>query len=962
MILERAHGNTEREDVAGSFSILKERRVRHRARNVARTLVRAVLAAAAYYECARLGYLFAIPHGIVTLWPASGLMLGLLLVSNRRDWPALVVGGVVGSISSDMRSGFHTSFVIAAAFANAIEWLSAASLVRWRLKRRMTLTTLRDVWELAGTAAVLSNAVTALLGGLALSFEFGRALPHTWFVWWIGDGLGMLVVAPVVIGAARASDWRRRSLANWIEIAVGLTILFVVSLVALGAIRPWTVQPGSYATIPLILWAALRFGPGGAATATLVVAGIATWYAALGVGPFASESLSGIASAMHVYAFLGVVSLTGLVLGAVLEERELAARRQRESENRYRAVVEAATDAIVTIDERGRVQFANPAIEAIFGYAPEELIGRELTMLMPSDVAERHKSGLAAYVATGRRTIAWRAVALTGRHRSGALIPLEASFGERIENGRRLFTGILRDVSEQHAAKRALDDAESRMRFAMEASRVGTWEVEFATGAAQWSETHEALHGLPAGTFGGTFEAFLDHIHPEDRATVADEIERATKQHTDSSILYRTVWPDGSVRWLSGVGRTFYDADGAPVRAAGIGLDVTERRSLEEQYRQSQKMDAIGQLAGGVAHDFNNLLTAIQGYGSLLSESLEPGSPEQGDVAEILRAADRAAALTRQLLAFSRKQVLAPRPLALGQSLRTIEPMLRRLIGEHIELVVRPAAGTAQILADPGQVEQVVLNLCLNARDAMPDGGLLLVEETNVVLDDLYERAHLDAPAGRYVMLSVSDSGVGMDAETKRRIFEPFFTTKGPGRGTGLGLSTVYGIVQQSGGSVSVYSEPERGSTFKVYFPRIDAAVEPLAPSVPASSQPGAETVLVTEDDPALLKMAVRVLQTAGYRVLQASTPEQATELAERHADNIDLLLTDVVLPGMSGRALAEGLSARSPMLKVLYMSGYTDDAVVRRGVLARDTQFIQKPFTHDSLLLKVRETLDRPS
>ncbi|MFN2602463.1 MAG: PAS domain S-box protein [Gemmatimonadaceae bacterium] len=925
---------------------------------VGRAAAIVILTAVGYYVSARLGYLLAIPRGVVTLWPPSGLMLGLLLVSHRRDWPALAFGALLGSLCSDLRSGHAIGFAIAAALANVIETLAAASLVLWRLRRPLVLSSLRDVGELVLGAAVVSNAVTACLGATVLHVGLRMPLASAWLIWWVGDGLGMLIIAPVIVGAVRAREFRTLRSRDWLEAVAIVVGLIVVGEIVLGPAQLWAIRPGRYAVFPLILWAALRFGPFGGALATLTIAAISTWNAALGLGPCAGAQ-SGADTAAQVYAFLAVASLCALVPGVILEERELAFYRWRKSESRYRAVVDAATDAIITIDERSRILFANLAVHRVFGYLPEELTGRELTVLMPPVLADQHRFGLARYLATGEHRIQWQGVELVGRRKDGTEVPIEISFGELLEDGNRVFTGIVRDVSERHAAAHALSAAEARMRFAMEASRVGVWEVDFTTGAVRWSEILEALHGLSPGTFGGTFPAFLDQIHPEDRQQVASEFDRATREHLDANILYRTTWADGTVHWLTGVGRTFYDAEGVPIRTAGIVLDVTERRALEEQYRQSQKMEAIGQLAGGVAHDFNNLLTAIQAYGSMLGEALEPNSREREDVDEILRAADRGASLTRQLLAFSRQQVLAPRPLNLGDVVRSIEPMLRRLIGERIDLVVRSDADVGHILADPGQIEQVIMNLAVNAGDAMPDGGILSLETVNMELDADYERTHVDSPPGRYVMLAVTDTGTGMDAATAKRVFEPFFTTKAAGKGTGLGLSTVYGIVKQSGATVKLYTEPGRGSTFKIYFPRIETVAAPAPVVTRAASQGGSETILVVEDDAALRKMAVRILDRAGYAVLAAGTPKKAIEIAAT-LQRIDLLLTDLVLPEMSGRELAERLSERLPEMRILYMSGYTDDSVVRHGVLERESQFIHKPFAHDALLRKVRETLDQ--
>jgi two-component system cell cycle sensor histidine kinase/response regulator CckA len=511
---------------------------------------------------------------------------------------------------------------------------------------------------------------------------------------------------------------------------------------------------------------------------------------------------------------------------------------------------------------------------------------------------------------------------------------------------------------EKQEAEAALKAVEDRTRFALEAARVGVWESDLRTDATVWSATLEALHGLAPGTFRGTYRAFLDCVHPDDREAVRTSIEEARRQHTDWNILYRTPWPDGTVHWINETGKTFYDEAGIPVRAAGIALDVTERHILEEQYRQSQKVEAIGQLAGGIAHDFNNLLTAIHGYSELLSDELGPESPHQHDVTEIRRAAERAASLTRQLLAFSRRQILEPRVLDLRDVLRGLESMLKRLIGESIAIVLRLTDDDARVKADPGQIEQVILNLVLNARDAMPDGGSLFLEVATVELDEAYARRHVSAQPGRYVMLAVSDTGVGMDAATQARIFEPFFTTKPEGRGTGLGLSTVYGVVKQSSGTVWVYSEPGRGSTFKVYLPKVDELAEQPEIQPAADDLTGSETILVVEDEPGVRALLAKVLHRYGYRVLLAATPHEALDLARQYADPIDLLMTDVVLPEMNGRALAQQIAIHRPATRVIFMSGYTDNAIVHHGVLDPDTPFLQKPFTPYAVARKVRSVL----
>ncbi|HLZ45862.1 MAG TPA: PAS domain S-box protein [Gemmatimonadales bacterium] len=399
--------------------------------------------------------------------------------------------------------------------------------------------------------------------------------------------------------------------------------------------------------------------------------------------------------------------------------------------------------------------------------------------------------------------------------------------------------------------------------------------------------------------------------------------------------------------------------DGHLVRVWGTQRDVTEQRHLEEQFRQSQKMEAVGQLAGGIAHDFNNLLTAILGNTQLLLRELPPGDTKRSDVEEIRKASERAASLTRQLLAYSRRQMLQPEVLDLNVVVAEMDKMLRRLIGEHIALVAVLAPDLGRVRADPNQIEQVIVNLAVNARDAMPDGGKLTVETANVDIDESFAQAHLGSVPGPYALLAVTDTGTGMDATVRAHLFEPFFTTKEVGKGTGLGLATVYGIVKQSGGYISVYSEPGHGSSFKIYLPRITTPTGAPGGSQRGGPARGSETVLVVEDEPAVLALSTRALETQGYVVLAASDAAAALRVVERHGGTIHLLLTDVVMPGMSGRELADQLGSQRNGIRVLYMSGYPGDAVVQHGGLPAGSAFLQKPFSPDALARKVRDVLD---
>jgi two-component system, cell cycle sensor histidine kinase and response regulator CckA len=446
------------------------------------------------------------------------------------------------------------------------------------------------------------------------------------------------------------------------------------------------------------------------------------------------------------------------------------------------------------------------------------------------------------------------------------------------------------------------------------------------------------------------------YVDPDQRAAVIHAYSESGRLESSELPWKRK---DGRHITVRLSGNAFKDERGEPLGFEMIAEDVTERRALEDQLRQSQKMEAVGRLAGGIAHDFNNLLTVIKGYSELILEDLGSSDPLRMEVDEIKKAADRAASLTRQLLAFSRQQVLAPKVVDLNAVVGNMDKLLHRLLGEDIDLFTVLEPGLGRVKADPGQIEQVIMNLAVNARDAMPKGGKLTVETSSVDLDEHYTREHAAVKPGPYVMIAVTDTGVGMTDKVKSRIFEPFFTTKEVGKGTGLGLSTVYGIIKQSGGYVWVYSELGMGSSFKVYLPRVDAPAELGAPASPQATRRGTETVLLVEDEDGVRALVRQVLHKHGYNVLETRNAGEALLLCERHQGSIDMLLTDVVLEQMGGRELAERLLKVRPEMKVLYVSGYADDAIVHHGVLKPGTCFLQKPFTTEALARKVRFVLD---
>ena len=449
-----------------------------------------------------------------------------------------------------------------------------------------------------------------------------------------------------------------------------------------------------------------------------------------------------------------------------------------------------------------------------------------------------------------------------------------------------------------------------------------------------------------------------EHVHPEDKIKkipVFDDL--FAKDH--QTLEYRLQMKDKSYRWLRDEFMVRRNSNDEPIEMIGSLIDITERIELEKQLLQAQKMEAIGQLAGGVAHDFNNLLMVIKWCSQSLLDTLPPDDPKAKDAKEIYEAGERAASLTRQLLAFSRKQMLQPVPINLNFLISELEKMLRRLIGEHIEMRTNLSSDLGIIMADTGQIEQVILNLSVNARDAMPDGGCLTIETSNVKFDDVYAHQHVETQPGSYVMLAISDTGCGMSEEIKSKIFEPFFTTKEAGRGTGLGLSTVHGIVKQSGGHIWVYSEAGHGTTFKIYFPLMEGQKERQAVAPKKRRLQGTETLLLVEDNENLRTLAENVLRQNGYHVLSAVDGVHALERSDQYEGRIDMLITDVIMPRMGGKELSNKLSLKRPHIQVLFMSGYTDNTIVQNGILDEKTAYLQKPCSPETLMTKIREILE---
>ena len=654
-----------------------------------------------------------------------------------------------------------------------------------------------------------------------------------------------------------------------------------------------------------------------------------------------------------------------LELRNVITEREQAQKALWSEKIFLRSILDATTDLIYFKDCNSIYRECNKASEAFTGLSEQEQIGKSDFDLFDKEIADQivkqDQKVLEGGVAV--RTEEWVTSSTGCRLLMDTVkAPLYAQDGQPIG-----LVGISRDITERKQAEELLKSLTQRYQLALSSAHLGVWDWNIYENTMAWDDRMHELYGMTGETFSSNIDAWINGLHPEDKEAAIAECQAALKGEKEFDTVFRIIRPDGTVKHIKANGLVIRGTDGAAERMLGINFDISdlkhgeeEKLKLEYQLHQAQKMESVGRLAGGVAHDFNNMLSVILGHAELGTMRLDPNHPACADLMEISKTAKRSADLTRQLLAFARKQAVVPKVINLNEVVTGMFKLLQRLIGEDIHLAWQPAPNLWQVKIDPSQVDQIIANLCVNARDAIENTGRITIETENSPIDASYCAVHLDAVPGEYVRLSVSDDGCGMDKATVDHIFEPFFTTKEMGKGTGLGLATVYGVVKQNNGFINTYSEPGQGTTFSIYLPRHEGNnIKATAEGTSVSVLHGQETILLVEDETAILKITTMMLDKQGYNVLAASSSGEAINLAREHVGEIHLLMTDVIMPEMNGRDLTKKLLTIYPHMKLLYMSGYTADVIAHHGVLDESVHFIQKPFSLPNMAAKVREVLD---
>ncbi len=920
------------------------------------TPVGALLLAALYVVSGVLGYRSSFMRGEVALvWPPAGIALAAILLFGYRMWWGVALGAWMFTLMNGTPFGF---FTVATAVGNTVGAIVCAYLLERFVRFQNSMERLNHAAGFVLFACLLGTTVNAIFNVVGLGYS-GRLpwdqLFSNAMIWWVPNAMGALVVTPIIlawsspISLRLSSRWPLEAACCAIGLVVGTQMSF----------NSWFVYgvenyPLAFLPYPFLVWAALRFGQRGGTTGTLVVASLSIYQLLQHRGPFWLGNDKN--SLMLIGCYIGVVAVGNLLLASAAVEREVAVRDTIESEKRYRGVVEDQTDLICRFRTDGTLIFVNQAYCRFQGKTREQLLGSNF---FPSLSEQDREIPLHhfAQLTQAEPMQAFDSKLLLG---NGKLFWQQCTVRALFDECGRIaeFQAVMQDITRRKESEEALRLGEERFRAILDSMVDGVivldknGAVTLFNPAAERIFLRQAAHTL--------HKSVQNLFASEDWPKYSDYLASHLGQNPPKVIEVNALRADGSPLPI--------DLAVSEINQGGVMMlivivrDIAERKRLEDQYRQSQKMEAVGRLAGGIAHDFNNLMQAILGYSSLLERRLAPNDPNLVTVEHIQKSLAHANSLTRQLLAFSRKQVLKPKLLSLNNVVKEMTLLLPRVLGETIQLKLKLAEPPPCIRADPGQLEQLILNLAINARDAMPQGGILSMETSHVTFAEPRTFSSGYLPPGPYALLSISDTGSGMTPEVQAHLFEPFFTTKESGKGTGLGLSNVYGVVKQSGGEITVTTAVGRGTTFHVYLPCVQGRPgEEEAPHPPpaAAGGSGHETVLLVEDEELVRMMLVEVLKAGGYTVLDARHGADALALAEQYVAPIDLLVTDVTMPGFSGVELARRLGEARSAMRALFISGYTDQEAAQWGKLSQPVQFLQKPFHPDAFLAKVRDILD---
>ncbi|NPV00524.1 MAG: PAS domain S-box protein [Brevinematales bacterium] len=921
-----------------------------------------------YFLAHKISFFFPDTQKILmAIWPAGGIGLAALLLNPKRLWPAILITLFIAGNTANLIEGRPLLNSLGFMTANILESFGSAWLITRLCGQKIRFTRIKEIFALILAATVL-NFFTGLLGAGTAALSNTASFWSFLGAWWIADGLGILIVTPFIVSWSDFKDFKFKKDWKWIiESTVFIIGWCIVSQMIFNTHKTTSLlYPQPYFLYLLLIWGSLRLGIKSVTLALAAGFVIAVTGNAVTSGPLLWGGDTFTDRVILAQMFMGVASFAGLILAATIKEKssvEISAHEERE---RIKSLGDNIQNGMVyqIISDKGKsrkFQYVSAGMERINGVTVAEVLNDANALY--NLFIEEDRAKVAELEDAALKAMSQFHAIVRLRKPDGQLRWMEfSSFPTVLPDGLIRWDGIQMDVTERMKAEEALCENEIIFSSFMEHSPVYVFFKDKNIRSLRLSRNYEQMLGMPLEDALGKN---MDELFPSDLAkSMVEDDKRILEKGEVVKIIEELA------------GKTYETTkfpvfiDGKPNMLAGFTLDISERvaseqerKKLQEQLQQAMKMEAVGRLAGGIAHDFNNLLTAIQGNIEIAKLDLSPHDPQIIHLDEAMNAVDSAVSLTRQLLTFSRKQVIEPNVLNLNDIINNLRKMLHRLIGENIKVQSIVEDNLWSVKVDAGQFEQVIINLAINSRDAMPDGGELIIETANVILDEEYSKTHPLIQPGEYILLQISDTGIGMSNEVKDHLFEPFFTTKPQGLGTGLGLATIFGIVRQAGGSIEVYSEHGKGTAFKIYLPKFDEAAVKLRFDGSEEDLPGGnEAILLVEDEANVLRLTLSILERLGYQVFSASSAEEALIFTEGNKTPIDLLITDVVMPGMNGRELAEKMVKILPEIKVLFTSGYPENVIAHHGILDENLNFIGKPYTMSALAKKIRDVIGKDS